>query len=87
MGVDKSLDDYIYSYPGRTEEERRTYDQKIKNFDKTRELPTTTIPGSVFWLDVNPTQTDPKAISYAPAYRTYLLLKDRETQKWEFPRL
>jgi hypothetical protein len=59
----------------------------MKAFDANGEVTKDTAEGSIFWAEVNPEDNDPKKISYAVGYRVYLLVKDRETQKWTFPRI
>lgn len=41
--------------------------------------------GSTHFLRANPIQADPHEIDYAGGYRTYLLLKDRQTEEWQLP--
>jgi hypothetical protein len=48
------IDDYYYHYPGKTEEETKTKDSLVRQFDRLREAPIETVPGSTWWLDVNP---------------------------------
>jgi hypothetical protein len=84
---DKSLDEYNYSYPSKSEDEKRDKDALVRHFDKTREIPKTTKSDSVWWLEVDPEQTDPKALQFAPGYRVYLLLRDKVTKNWTFPKL
>jgi hypothetical protein len=40
---------------------------------------------SKYFTKVDPNVTDKKSIQYASDYRVYLMVKDKESQKWTFP--
>mmetsp|Transcript_4879 Transcript_4879/g.4759 ORF Transcript_4879/g.4759 Transcript_4879/m.4759 type:complete len:416 (+) Transcript_4879:3-1250(+) len=43
------------------------------------------VPNSKHWLEADPDETDPHSIGYAGGYRVWLLLRNKVTQRWEFP--
>jgi len=57
-----------------------------KQFDpKTGEVIEEYCAGSKNWSLTDPTCMDPKSLHYAGEDRTYLIVKNRFTEEWEFP--
>lgn len=82
--------DFLYLREPVSGEDNRSIRMRnvLKKFESNEDLSYTPYEKpSTHWLEADPNEPDPRSISYAGGYRVWLLLKERKTNKWVFPKV
>lgn len=70
------------------EDERQVRIKELESsLDSGESLKYDPIPNSKHWLEADPNEQNPQSIGYAGGHRVWLMLREKDTQKWVFPSL